>query len=247
MKPTSSKQENPRTKLPALPPLATPTTKHAPPGTETEKTNPNSTVQRIYPWLLCTSTALAAAFCLAYISKPVVSASQSHPPAIAIAPTVKSPPATPSSEPATPVKPSNPTPLSENPPPEKTKPDLTYEETNLRVQHVLDVEAGNGEIKRIVIDVPSVYKSRNLRWDQTDAAEARELLEALAVHQENVRTLRDTASVLQTRWNQLLERSIPAQALRADSPSLPGNQTNTNTPNHLPETPETIKLNKPIK
>ena len=34
-------------------------------------------VQRLYPWLLFASTAVAATFCLAYISKPVILATPS--------------------------------------------------------------------------------------------------------------------------------------------------------------------------
>lgn len=250
MKPLLSRKESSNASLPALPQLAAPPAKNTP-TSPPHKTNKPSSVQRAYPWLLCTSTAVAAIFCLAYISKPVVSATQSQPLDIeTITPTGNKIENLTDPSSATKISPEespNPTPPPENQPSAKNKPDLSFEETNIRVQHVLDAEAENGDIKRIVIDVPVVYQSRNLRWTQEDAAEARQLVEALSAYQENVRTLRDTGMALQSRWDQLLERSIPTDALRADSPSLPINQANLNKPSSPSDTEGTIKLNKPTE
>ena len=69
-----------------------------------------------------------------------------------------------------------------------------------------------------------LYQSRNLRWTPAEVAEARELLIRLADYQEKSRTLRLEGAELLDSWNRLIERSIPATDLRADSPTLPTNQ-----------------------
>ena len=114
---------------------------------------------------------------------------------------------------------------------------------------MLDAESPNGEIDRIIVDVPVLYRSRNLRWSQQDAAEARRLLDRLSIHQEKTRTLRDEGTALLDSWNRLMETSIPSEALRADSPSLPANQFDPLAPDGAAaaETIENIKLSNPEK
>jgi hypothetical protein len=91
------------------------------------------------------------------------------------------------------------------------------------MQHILDAESASGDIHRIVIDVPALYKSRNLRWSQEDAAQARVLLKRLEDYQEKSRTLRDEGSLILIDWNKLMDASVPNQVLRADSPSVSTN------------------------
>jgi len=100
-----------------------------------------------------------------------------------------------------------------------------YEETNLRVQHVLSAESADGAQSRIILDVPVLYESRQLRWTTRESHEARELLIRLVEHQEKTRSLRDEGEILLQAWNSMVERSIPASELRADSPTLPTNQS----------------------
>ena len=102
-----------------------------------------------------------------------------------------------------------------------------FEETNLRIQHVLTAEAPGGHLDRIDLDVPVLYQSRNLRWTTEEAADARELLVRLMDYQEKSRQLRSEGIQLLDSWNQLIGRSIPVSDLRADSPSLPANQQDT--------------------
>jgi hypothetical protein len=193
--------------------------------------------QRAYPWLLFASTAVAALFCLLYITKPVILPA---PAMIAPVTTAKPAPATtaaPSStsSPAS-LMPSGNTlpgegqvaakPIASDPrsvppgPPSAS----AFEETNLRVQHVLTAEAPGGQLDRIVLDVPVLYQSRNLRWTADEVADARELLVRLMDYQEKSRSLRAEGIELLDAWNRLIEKSIPATDLRADSPSLPANQ-----------------------
>jgi hypothetical protein len=122
---------------------------------------------------------VAAGFCFAYITKPVV---------VSYAPFSD---LSESSNPITPVPVTHATPPAEIPPEVKPKSQtgttkqqlppapLTsgFEETNIRMQHILDAESPGGDIHRIVIDVPVLYKSRNLRWSQDDTAQARVLLQ----------------------------------------------------------------------
>ena len=99
-----------------------------------------------------------------------------------------------------------------------------FEQTNLRIQHILTAEAPGGHLAKIDIDVPVLYRSRNLRWTAAEVADARALLARLADYQEKSRTLRAEGAELLDSWNSLIERSIPASDLRADSPTLPTNQ-----------------------
>jgi hypothetical protein len=181
--------------------------------------------QRVYPWLLFTSTAVAALFCLMYITKPVIMASQNPIP-------------TPPPSPAPPHASSTTAnvaliPAKEELPGEKTTPPdhassspaaAAFEQTNLRIQHILTAEAPGGHLAKIDIEVPVLYRSRNLRWTAAEVAEARTLLVRLADYQEKSQSLRAEGSELLDSWNRLVERSIPASDLRADSPTLPTNQ-----------------------
>lgn len=100
----------------------------------------------------------------------------------------------------------------------------TFEETNVHIQHVLTAAAPGGDLSRIVLNVPVLYQSRNLRWTASEVDESRELLKRLATYQENSRALREEGTKLLAAWNHLVELSIPTPVLRADSPSLPANQ-----------------------
>jgi hypothetical protein len=178
-------------------------------------------------------------FCLLYITKPVI-----IPAPAMIAPaaggkasgsaSVPAPPPSPSADGiATKLAPSNNALPGETPPDPDTDPGSAlpgppsvsaFEETNLRVQHVLTAEAPGGHLDRIVIDVPVLYQSRDLRWTADEVSEARKLLVHLMDYQEKCRALRSEGTDLLGAWNRLIEKSLPATELRADSPSLPANQ-----------------------
>lgn len=198
--------------------------------------------QRAYPWLLFASTAVAALFCLLYITKPVILPG----PAMIVPAASGKPAATPSlpgaldavadSGSAASLMPSRSALPGENQPPDKpvssdprsslpSPPAVSaFEETNLRVQHVLTAEAPGGHRDRIVLDVPVLYQSRMLRWTANEVADARKLLVRLMDYQEKSRALRAEGVDLLDDWNRLIEQSLPATELRADSPSLPANQ-----------------------
>ncbi len=188
--------------------------------------------QRAYPWLLFTSTAVAALFCLMYITKPVILASQG--PLLDYVEKPVIPKASPSG--TSPLaKESSLMPSQDRLPGEKlpgqtvraegpAHAPAAFEQTNLRIQHVLTAEAPGGHLARIDLDVPVLYQSRGLRWTTAEVAEARALLARLSNYQEKSRQLRIEGAELLDSWNHLMERSIPAGALRADSPTLPTNQ-----------------------
>lgn len=195
----------------------------------------NCSVQRVYPWLLSASTAVAAVFCLLYITKPVITPAattqpsfppKDHPAAAIASPSAaaglmpgKSLPGDKSTSPAA-IKP---TPADPRHVPSSSS-SSSFEETNMRIQHVLTAEAPGGHVDRIDIDVPVLYQSRNLRWTPDEIATARQLLVRLMDHQEKSRQLRAEGVELLDAWNHLIGKSIPAGELRADSPSLPANQ-----------------------
>ncbi|MEO5913019.1 MAG: hypothetical protein ABIS50_02220 [Luteolibacter sp.] len=193
--------------------------------------------QRAYPWLLFASTGIAAMFCLMYITKPVILASQGEMPAY------NATPVTPMGVPVVAVKSSlmpdqnrlpgegGPAHSASASPGENVRNALSqskfataFEQTNLRIQHILTAEAPGGHLAKIDLDVPVLYQSRNLRWTAPEVAEARELLARLADYQEKSRALRSEGVALLDSWNHLVERSIPNGELRADSPTLPTNQ-----------------------
>lgn len=125
--------------------------------------------------------------------------------------------------------------------------DSPYEETNMRIQHVLSAETVDGAQSRIILDVPVLYESRQLRWTDRETREARELLNRLVEHQEKTHALRDEGAVLLETWNAMIERSIPTTELRADSPTLPANQSaaaSSPRPSGL-DTGEAIRIQTP--
>jgi len=193
--------------------------------------------QRAYPWLLFTSTSVAALFCLLYINKPVIlpAPAMISPVTAGKSTNIPSPASSliaAESTATTSLVPSRSALPGETPPAandtNNTLPGppavSAFEETNLRVQHVLTAEAPGGQLDRIVLDVPVLYRSRELRWTPDKVAEARRLLVHLMDYQEKCRALRDEGADLLTVWNRLIEQSLPATELRADSPSLPANQ-----------------------
>lgn len=206
-------------------------------------------VQRVYPWLLFTSTVVAALFCLMYITKPVIMASQGNLRGDTenfLLPRVRGP-ATSSPKNASML------PAQDHLPGEKPMGAIprssqsaiaVFEQSNLRIQHILTAEAPGGQVARIDLDVPVLYQSRNIRWTPTELAEARSLLTRLSDYQEKSRILRAEGAGLLDSWNHLMERSIPVGVLRADSPTLPTNQQDA-TDSPLPaglDTTESIKI-----
>lgn len=219
-------------------------------------------VPRIYPVLLVFSTLVAGAFCWLYLNKPVVETTTLVTPpaptqaAIAQPPTPAPPAKPPVAAPVTPPKPVEPT-LAETKPvpappivkPESKLPSLLpstsanpYEESNLRVQHVLTATGPDGELGRIILDVPVLYQSRNMRWSAQDIKEARALLSRLTAYQDKVRELRTEGTALQGAWNALVARSTPASVLRADSPSLPENQRDAGAPANTLNSSDSIRI-----
>lgn len=205
----------------------------------------NTKAQRIYPLLLVFSTAVAGAFCFAYITKPVVAADPASAPIASVSnPSTPAAPAKVTTPPAdlaaTKPKNNNSNSKQQLPPAPRS---TGYEESNIRMQHILDAESASGDIHRIVIDVPALYKSRNLRWTQEDAAQARVLLKRLEDYQEKSRALRDEGGLILQDWNKLMDASVPNQVLRADSPSVSSNLLKTSRLSQSPK-PDSVKIQR---
>ena len=195
--------------------------------------SPAAATQRAYPWLLVTSTVLSAVFFGLYLSKPVIAAGVA--PSMAEAAMEPAPPMPPGpSAPKTPdpLLPSgNALPGDKASRPQSADPRrlgsvasgsaAAYEETNLRIQHVLNALGPGGEdLGKVTLEVPVLYGSRTLRWTPQEVARARALLVRIGDYQEKSRALREEGGALLEQWNALVGDSIPAGALRADSPSL---------------------------
>ena len=238
----------PKSGIPTLPTTGSPATAAPPAIALPPSTGPYSAnnrkitscpVQRVYPWLLLASTTLAAVFCVLYINKPVIVGGplpETRHTADGATLAMAKPADTGSLTPADGLLPNSeslpgdkpdllrPTPSD----PRRALPGSSsanpIEETNLRIQHILTAEAPGGHLDRIDLEVPVLYQSRMLRWSTEDVAQARELLLRLMDYQEKSGMLRAEGAELLDAWNRLVQRSIPAASLRADSPSLPTNQ-----------------------
>jgi len=201
------------------------------PSNQRRSANP---VRNVYPWLLLASTTIATVFCILYITKPVIETTTVVP-GKAELPSLPKPGSVAASEPRnTPTSPSAQIQAQADPVhkdaalmPKSTAVSPKFEETNLGIQHVLTAQAPAGDLCRIVLDVPVLYQSRQLRWTERDVEDARELLAQLSNYQEKSIALRSEGLELLDHWNRLLNRSIPASELRADSPALPANQKNS--------------------
>lgn len=214
---------SPESLAPARPPAATkPATLELGPTQGSNQRRNSCPTQRAYPWLLGVSTLLAGAFCFLYITKPVIGTASSGAdgasPALNAGP-ADAPGATGLPD-ETPSKPAvvAPEALAD----EETSP---FEETNLRIQHILGATGPRGEdLGRITLDVPVLYESGVVRWTEEDVAKARSLLARIHDHRQRSREIRDEAVGLIAEWDQLVIDSIPERTLRADSPTLPENQ-----------------------
>jgi len=119
---------------------------------------------------------------------------------------------------------------------------LGWESTNLKVQHILSVDAGGGTLEKIVLNVPVLYKTRTLRWTAEDITKARSVMKRLMEYERNLNQLRGEAQNILKDWNEILETTAPTVALRADSPTLPYNHGNGSEPKSLPDGSSAIKL-----
>ena len=234
--------------MPSLPSaLATPVASYS---TANRRASANP-AHRAYPWLLFASTAIAGIFCLMYLTKPVIHASQGPLPG-GLEPTAVPKPDSvattsglmPSVDRLPGEKSSSPTAES----PSRSSP-AAFEQTNLRIQHILTAESPGGQLAKIDLDVPVLYQSRNLRWTADEVAEACGLLARLSDYQDKSRALRTEGAELMDSWNRLVERSIPAGDLRADSPTLPTNQQDAADAPRAPglDTTELIRIQPAAK
>jgi hypothetical protein len=119
---------------------------------------------------------------------------------------------------------------------------LGWESTNLKIQHILSADAGNGDLEKIVINVPVIYETRTMRWTTADIAKARNVMARLMVYERNLTNIRREGQGIMKDWNDLLEGSVPAPALRADSPSLPYNHGQGGQSGGLPGSSSVIKV-----
>jgi len=126
----------------------------------------------VYPVMLIGSTLLAAVFCVLYLTKPVVQVVAAPSEAAAGEPAAPAAPADPPTRlaaatpdpsilPDTTRLPGDPGARTASPAPGERTAELPagtagteLEETNLKIQHVLSAESPEGELARIVIDVP---------------------------------------------------------------------------------------------
>jgi len=214
-----------------IPPSTSDLIKSTPAGfANTNRRSPQASVNRAYPWLLLLSTAVAVVFGFMYITKPVVVAGMdvedsskgqaldaqgqdSGKPTL-----LPGTDALPGEHGAAAVTQGDPRKLTTAPIHSR------FEETNMRVQHILTATSDDGHVSRIDLEVPVLYQSRNLRWTPAEVTRAQDLMVRLMDYQDKSRQLRSQGEELLADWNDLIGKSIPASRLRADSPSIPENQ-----------------------
>ena len=117
-----------------------------------------------------------------------------------------------------------------------------WETTNSRVQHILNADAGGGDVTKIVLNVPVLYQTRSMRWTPTDVQKARDVLTRLMIYEGNLAKIKHEGQLLLRDWNSLLEKTVPAAALRADSPSLPYNYSQSSDNGQFSGQESTIKI-----
>ncbi|MCH7227157.1 hypothetical protein [Haloferula sp. A504] len=218
---------SPESLAPARPSVgAKPATLELGPTQSSNQRRQTCPTQRAYPWLLGVSTLLAGVFCFLYITKPVIGAaapasgSEDSKSALNAPPAAAADVSSPAGPGEAPTKPSVVAPGALAG--EERSP---FEETNLRIQHILGATGPQGEdLGRITLDVPVLYESGVVRWTEEDVAKARSLLSRIQQHRQRSREIRDEAVGLIAEWDQLIIESIPERTLRADSPTLPENQ-----------------------
>lgn len=209
---------------------------HSPSPAPNRRSSSSGAAQRSYPWLLLASTGLAAVFCGLYLTKPVIAAGAPLTPLTADfdpAPPLPPGPAIPKPQkqaasllPNSAALPGDPGAKPQATDPRRLQsaeagPAASYEETNLRIQHVLKAQGPDGEdLGKIMLEVPVLYGSRSLRWTPAEIARARELLVRIGDYQEKSRALQSEGGALLSEWNALVGDSVPSAVLRADSPTL---------------------------
>ncbi len=122
---------------------------------------------------------------------------------------------------------------------------VRWENTNLKVQHILRADSGNGELEKIILNVPVRYETRTMRWTTENIAQARAILSRLMVYERDLNNLRQQGQGILQDWNSLLGSTVPATVLRADSPSLPYNQGYGTQPEDLPNSSSVIQVDEP--
>jgi hypothetical protein len=106
-------------------------------------------------------------------------------------------------------------------------PEKEYEETSLTVQRTLTAILGNDEKQMVRLRVPVMYKSRTLRLEGENLAEAHRIHASLAEKAAELAKLKTEMESLLAAWNKVVEDATPFEALLPESPSLPANQSSS--------------------
>lgn len=96
-----------------------------------------------------------------------------------------------------------------------------FEATNLVVQHIAAVRLADGSLQKVVAEVPVLYASKSLRWNNEQLLQAHRLLGELKSWQAAQKQLLQQGAQLQYNWQKFVESTQPGMHLRADSISLP--------------------------
>ena len=252
--------KSPLEPIPTEPVSSAQNVEHAPLNQPLSNPAANTRMSKAYPLLLGAIVCLSGALCWMYITKPVIVSTPPQQPAASLltvekdvtevtgvklgkeasveSDLVPSEDALPGETPS-----GNRTAASAKSGklPAGVKPGVRWENTNLKVQHILRAMTENGE-QKIILDVPVRYETRTMRWTKEDIAEARNILSRLMIYERDLNNLRQQGKGVLNDWNLLLGRTAPATVLRADSPSLPYNQGHGNQPRDLPDGSSLIKV-----
>ena len=225
----------------------------------TSTSQSSTDVSLTYKFLLIFSTLAAVFFCWLYVTKPtqIIQASplqtasmtplaDNHNPTtkegtqqhIVDAPSLPGLSSAENKE----ITPSNANDGVELAPSDSTTQLVGYEETNDAIQHVL-IAKSESTSERIILEVPVIYQTRGLRFSPAESNEAGRILRALKIYHSQIKKLHTDGVNIQKAWDQLLIKSQPIEALRADSPSLPQN-TGTHSSLLQENSATTIKVSR---
>ncbi len=98
----------------------------------------------------------------------------------------------------------------------------THEPTNIPVEQVLIVGAGEGKAgEKILVRTPAVYTTGSVQWTPEQMEVARALqarLTAILRHQDAIDRELERIEI---QWKMLIQHGVPSEVLFPDSPSLP--------------------------
>lgn len=99
-----------------------------------------------------------------------------------------------------------------------------FEPSNLNMQHAVAVEISPGKFQKVLLDMPVLIKSGQIRWSTQQIERAKQLSSEIAAWRDKSGELQAEGQDLLRSWDELVLESLPLQFIQPDSSSLPTNR-----------------------